>query len=71
MIANNKISSVEDVVSGVPQGSVIGPLVFLILIESISTNSLDTFLGTIVNNTHISRFVRDENDVANLQNYFG
>ena len=54
MIANNKISTIKEVKSSVPQGSVIGPLLFLFLIDSISTNSMDTFLGTFADDTWIS-----------------
>merc|ERR1712240_625104 len=36
VIANNEISEKVDVKSGVPQGSIMGPVIFLIMIDSIT-----------------------------------
>ena len=68
VIANNKISTFKTVISGVPQGRVIGLLLFLIFIDSISSINLDTILGTFADDTRVTRSVNDKNDVEILQN---
>ena len=49
-IANNIVSNQESIVCGVPQGSVLGPLLFLLYINDISS---------VINNSKISMYPDD------------
>ena len=55
VIANNHISNNVKVISGVPQGSVIGPILFLVLIDNISDISMKSSLGIFADDSRISR----------------
>ena len=62
VVANNAISSPSSVKSGVPQGSVLGPLIFLLTIESINYLELDGDLGLFADDTREGMAVRNEED---------
>ena len=51
VICNNKLSYVSEVRSGVPQGSVLGPLIFILSIESINYNDIQGNLGLFADDT--------------------
>ena len=57
VIANNKISSVKFVKSGVPQGSILGPVIFLMIIDSITALDPDNKLGIFADDTKVSHFI--------------
>ena len=62
VVANNAISSPSRVQSGVPQGSVLRPLIFLLIIESINNLKLDGDLGLFADDTWEGMAVRNEED---------
>ena len=67
VIVNNDISEVAYVRSGVPQGSVLGPLLFLILIDSISQMNLTCNLGIFADDTRAIHEIASMIDAQDLQ----
>ena len=68
VLVNGTRSDPADVKSGVPQGSVLGPLIFLILIGDIDQNIAHSFLSSFADDTRVGHAVDSHNDSANLQN---
>ena len=68
VVVNSAKSKSKEVISGVPQGSVLGPLIFLILIGDIDKDIATSFLSSFADNTRIGREVDEEEDEKFLQN---
>ena len=68
VIVNSAKSSSQEVMSGVPQGSVLGPLIFLILIGDIDKDIVSSFLSSFADDTRIGQEVDCEQDAVSLQN---
>ena len=68
VIAENKISLPESVTSGVPQGTVLGPQLFLILINSLSEEDLSSRITMFADDTRVSHGIQSEDNIVTLQN---
>ena len=68
ILANGIKSKSSSVRSGVPQGTVLGPILFLILINDIDQDiEGDSFLSLFADDTRIARKVNSEEDIESLQ----
>ena len=67
VIVNGMSSSHSDVKSGVPQGSVLGPLLFLILLGDIDKSVSSAFLSSFADDTRIGHRIKTAGDVNRLQ----
>ncbi len=61
------LSNSQKVISGVPQGSVLGPLLFLIMIRDIDKDTHNAMVGIFADDTRIWRVIRGEEDQEILQ----
>ena len=66
---NGTTSSEAQVRSGVPQGSVLGPLLFLVHISDINYEIGDSTVSCFADDTRILLGIKDEEDTQMLQNY--
>lgn len=69
VIVNDKFSSWHDVLSGIPQGSILGPLLFIIYINDLPDfcNNLCAKLYIYADDTKLFRHIRKSEDQDNLQ----
>ena len=67
VLVHGSRSSEKQVKSGVPQGSVLGPLLFLILIGDIDQDIADAFLSSFADDTRIGNKITSPEDSKALQ----
>lgn len=67
VLVNNGRSQPEEVLSGVPQGSVLGPLLFLILLGDIDEGLVRSFLSSFADDTRIVSQILSTQDVVSFQ----
>ena len=67
VIAENVLSSSQDVLSGVPQGTVLGPQMFLIIINSLSEEDLASRISMFADDTRVGLGISTEDDIVSLQ----
>ena len=67
VIVNGEKSDPAPVLSGVPQGSVIGPLLFLVLIGDIDKDVYNSFLSSFADDTRVGHGIDSPEDAKLLQ----
>lgn len=68
VLVHGSKSTPTEVLSGVPQGSVLGPLLFLIFIADIDNSIEHSFLSSFADDTRVGSGIKSNTDVINLQN---
>ena len=68
VIANRTKSTVSGVRSGVPQGTVLVPLLFLIMINDMDENISGSLIGMFADDTRLTKVIDKEEDLESFQN---
>ena len=67
ILANGAKSAASNVKSGVPQGTVLGPMLFIIMINDLSDSAEDSLVSMFADDTRVTRIIREEDDLEKLQ----
>ena len=67
VLANGELSKKSIIRSGVPQGTVLGPLCFLIMINSIDDDKISAFLSSFADDTKVNIGIKSIDDATKLQ----
>ena len=65
---NGTLSNTFDVPSGVPQGSVLGPLLFIIYINSMTTKAGDANILLYADDLKLYKEIKTDDDIEQLHN---
>ena len=64
---DGEVSKPANVTSGVPQGSVLGPLLFLIMIDSLVDCGIQAWIRIYADDTRVGKSIKSAEDAENLQ----
>ena len=67
MYVNGSMSTLRAILSGVPQGSVLGPLLFLIFISDIDENIVHSTLKSFADDSRMTKAIFASSDKLNFQ----
>ena len=67
VVANNAMSEEEEVTSGVPQGTVLAALLFIIMISDIDENIKEAIIRCFADDTRVSKRIKSEEDRNKMQ----
>ena len=67
VVANGAMSEEQNVMSGVPQGTVLASLFFIIMISDIDDNILGSIVRLFADDTKVSAKIKNEGDTEILQ----
>ena len=67
VVVQGKRSAPQPVISGVPQGSVLGPLLFLVLIGDIDRDVAHSFVSSFADDTRVGKGIASADDIHHLQ----
>ena len=67
VLVDGKLSQKEKVISGVPQETVLGPLLFLIFINGLEASLKHSILRIFAHDSKLEKEVKNENDHQKLQ----
>ena len=67
VVANGEISEEQDVISGVPQGTVLASILFIIMIYDIDEDVRNSIMRLFADDTKMSAKIQTEEDIDKLQ----
>ena len=68
VLANGAMSAPSQVKSGVPQGTVLGPLVFLVMINDLGDVVDESLVSLFADDTRVTKVIKTKEDQEKLQN---